>query len=482
VSRTCWTIPPGRESVPIRLWFRCAALTIPDSRLPIPGSCSTIAAIATAAGAAGIGVIRVSGPGVQAIADGLLGDCPPPRSARYARFTDADGSTIDHGIALFFPAPHSYTGEHVLELQAHGSPPLLAALLRRVLQLGARPARAGEFTERAFLNGKLDLAQAEAVADLISAGSEAAARAALRSLDGVFSAEVETLRGALVALRVQVEAAIDFPEEEIDFLGDGQIAAQLQALCARHERLLAATRRGQRLNDGLHVVIIGPPNAGKSSLMNALAGSERAIVTEIAGTTRDLLRERVELDGIELTLVDTAGLRADSADPIEREGIRRARAERERADLLLAVLPAGDAAAESALRHDVGDTPALWLHNKIDLVRIDPGCECRDGQTHLWLSARSGAGLGLLIDQLRRRAGLDDDSAGGSFSARARHVNALERCRDALQRATGQLALGQGELVAEELRLAQHELAAVTGEFRSDDLLGEIFSSFCIGK
>ncbi len=441
----------------------------------------TIAAIATGPSPAGIGVVRVSGPRAAAIAAAVTGRTPRPRHAHYAAFIDADGRPIDHGIALYFPAPHSYTGEDVLELQGHGSLPLLAALLRRVFALGARPARPGEFTERAFLEGKLDLAQAEAVADLIAAGSEGAARAALRSLDGAFSQAVERLQRGLIELRVQVEAAIDFPEEEIDFLGDGQIAARLTALRAEHAALLAAARRGQRLRDGLHVVLVGPPNAGKSSLLNALAGSERAIVTEIAGTTRDLLRETVSIDGIELTLVDTAGLRGDSVDPIEREGIRRARAERERADLLLAIVEDGDNGAEAALRNELADAPVLWLHSKIDRTGSAPRRSEIDQRTHLWLSAATGAGLPLLADCLREHAGLGD-AAEGAFTARARHVAALQRCGDQLDLAATQLTAGHGELVAEELRSAHDQLGAVTGAFGSDDLLGEIFSSFCIGK
>jgi tRNA modification GTPase len=441
----------------------------------------TIAAVATAAGAGGIGVIRISGPDAAAIARQLSGIEPAPRHAHYVAFRDADSSVLDHGILLHFPAPHSYTGESVVELQAHGSPPLLAMLLRRVLALGARPARPGEFTERAYLEGRLDLAQAEAVADLIAAGSEAAARAALRSLDGAFSAAVDGLRDGLVGLRVQIEAAIDFPEEEIDFLADARLAEQLQALTAQHAALLREARRGQRLRDGLHVVIAGPPNAGKSSLLNALAGSQRAIVTEIAGTTRDLLRETVQLDGIELTLVDTAGLRAQSADPVEREGIRRARAERSRADLVLAVVEAGDTAAELALQQELADAGNIvWLHNKIDLQASAPQQETRADGPHLWLSAVTGAGLPALLDPLRRRAGLTD--GGGAFTARARHVAALERVTGHLERATEQLAQRAGELVAEELRLAQDELATITGRFGADDLLGEIFASFCIGK
>jgi tRNA modification GTPase len=426
-------------------------------------------------------VIRISGSGAIAIAQALLGESPRPRHAHYLAFRDASGEVIDRGLLLGFAAPHSYTGEDVVELQAHGSQPLLAALLRRVCALGARIARAGEFTERAFRNGKLDLAQAEAVADLISAGSEAAARAALRSLDGEFSRRVELMRDQLVRLRVHVEAAIDFPEEEIDFLGDGQIADALTAACSEHAALLAASRHGQRLRDGLHAVIVGPPNAGKSSLLNALAGSERAIVTPIAGTTRDLLRETIRIDGVELSLVDTAGLRVHSEDPVEQEGMRRARAECARADLLLAVVEDGDVAAETALRETLDSrSPMLWLHSKIDRHGTAAREEVRPEGRHFWLSAHSGEGLAALSAALVAAAG--GESPEGSFSARARQVDALQRCGDLLQSAAEQLAIGAGELLAEDLRRAHEVLGEITGTVRSDDLLGEIFAGFCIGK
>jgi tRNA modification GTPase len=458
---------------------------ITSDSLQIPGPTrDTIAAIATAPAPGGIGVIRISGPQAPFLARALAGLLPPPRQARYVSLRDAAGELLDQGLLLYFPAPGSYTGEDVVELQLHGSPPLLHGVLRRVLALGARLARPGEFTERAFLEGKLDLAQAEAVADLIAAGSETAARAALRSLDGAFSTAVHALLQALIALRVHVEAAIDFPEEEIDFLGDGQIAAALEGVLARHVTLLDAARRGQRLRDGLHVVIAGPPNAGKSSLLNALAGSERAIVTPIAGTTRDLLRETVQLDGIELTLVDTAGLRTESHDPIEHEGMRRARAERARADLVLAVVECNDDEAQQALNTELSQPGAprvIWLHSKSDLHDIAPDHIVRDGMHHLWLSASTGAGLPALIALLREEAGIGGD-AGGAFSARARHVDALERTGAHLAQSEQQLRRGAGELVAEELRMAQRTLGEITGSFAADDLLGEIFGSFCIGK
>lgn len=442
----------------------------------------TIAAIATAAGAAGVGVVRISGPRAPAIAEALLGRPPRARQAHLAAFRDAGGAPIDHGLLLHFPAPASYTGEHVVELQGHGSPVLLDALLRRVCQLGARLARPGEFTERAFLNGKLDLAQAEAVADLVAARSEAAARAALSSLQGAFSQRVDALLEALIALRVHVEAAIDFPEEDIDFLADPAIGARLDDVRGVLESLLLEARRGVRLNDGLRVAIVGRPNAGKSSLLNALAGSERAIVTEIAGTTRDVLRESLALDGIALELADTAGLR-ETEDPVEREGVRRARLELERADAVLLVTEAAHAPADLALLEGVpAGTARLVAVNKIDL---DPACgphrEGRDGAVWLWLSARTGAGLEALRDELKRLAGAGGGE--GAFSARRRHVLALEQVGAHLAQAAHALEDGRaGELAAEELRQAQQRLGEITGAYTSDDLLGAIFGSFCIGK
>jgi tRNA modification GTPase len=443
-------------------------------------STDTIAAIATAAGAGGIGVVRVSGAGARAIAAALGGTVPAPRYARYTVFRDAAGASIDDGLVLYFPAPHSYTGEDVVELQAHGSPILLDQLLRRCFELGARAARPGEFTERAWLNRKLDLAQAEAVADLIAAGSEAAARAARRSLDGVFSARIESLLAALTALRVHIEAAIDFPEEEIDFLADADLQRRLDGVLSGHADLLAEAARGQRLRDGLHVAIIGAPNVGKSSLLNALAGADRAIVTAVPGTTRDLLREDIRIDGIEMTLVDTAGLR-DSDDDIEREGMRRGRAEVMRADLVLAVVDARELeSGQVQLAAEVSGHPhVLWLYNKMDL--LDPDVLTEDRPDRLWISARDGLYLDRLRSRLREEAGVGD--ADGAFSARARHVEALRRVGQHLAAAAWHLRNTRaGELAAEELRLAQHALGEITGTTTSDDLLGAIFSSFCIGK
>ena len=441
----------------------------------------TIAAVATAPGAGGIGIVRLSGADAARIGHALCGIALQPRHAHYAKLSDATAALIDSGLVLWFPAPHSFTGEDVVELQIHGAPIVLARLLARCVELGARPARAGEFSERAFLNGKIDLTQAEAIADLIAAQSDAQARAALRSLQGEFSARVQALLNALIDARLHVEAAIDFPEEEIDFLADGQILAKLDAISVALDALLADAERGQRLRDGLHAVIIGAPNAGKSSLLNALAGSDRAIVTDIAGTTRDLLREALNIDGIEITLVDTAGLR-DALDVIESEGIRRARTELARADLALLVLAPDDEQRIDTLRAEVPEGVALLVvHNKSDLVDRHSG-HSHDPSEHVHVAATTGAGLDDLRAAIRRHAGLGEGTDGG-FSARARHVVALRQVHAALARARARLVIDQaGELVAEELRIAQQALSEITGEFTTDDLLGVIFSSFCIGK
>lgn len=442
----------------------------------------TIAAVASGAGAGGIGVVRVSGPHAGTIARHLLGRLPGPRHARHAAWRDGEGRVLDRGITLWFPAPHSYTGEDVLELQGHGSPVVLRLLLARVIELGARQARAGEFSERAFLNGKLDLAQAEAVADLIASGSRAAARAAQRSLDGEFSARVHALTDAIVRLRSYIEAAIDFPDEEIDFLAAPHVAADLEAVRSQLDELLVAARRGVRLVDGLHVVIVGRPNVGKSSLLNALAASDRAIVTEVAGTTRDVLRETIDLDGVTLTLVDTAGLR-EATDAIEREGIRRARAELARADLAVLITDDAHADADFALLDDLPISAArIVVHNKIDLTRASAHVHTQADVRHVWLSARHGDGIDLLVTELRQHAGAGEVGEG-AFSARVRHVEALERARTHCAAAATALEGDHAaELAAEDLRQAQQALAEITGQFSSDDLLGAIFGSFCIGK
>ena len=441
----------------------------------------TIAAVATAPGAGGIGIVRLSGADAAALAQVLASVDLQPRHAHYVAMRDVRGELIDRGLALWFPGPHSFTGEDVVELQIHGAPVVLARLLARCIELGARHARAGEFSERAFLNGKIDLAQAEAIADLIAARSEAQARAALRSLQGEFSMRVNALLNTLIDARLHVEAAIDFPEEEIDVLADGQILARLDAIAASLDNLLREAERGQRLRDGLHAVIIGAPNAGKSSLLNALAGSDRAIVTDIAGTTRDLLREAVNIDGIEITLVDTAGLR-ESPDVIESEGIRRARAELARADLAILVVAPEDEDRIDVLCAEVPSGAALLVvHNKSDLADRS-AAERRDANDHLHVAAKTGVGLERLRAAIRQHAGLGD-GAEGSFSARARHVAALQRVREALATARHRLVHDRaGELVAEERRLAQQSLSEITGKFSADDLLGVIFSSFCVGK
>lgn len=443
----------------------------------------TIAAIATPPGRGGVGIVRVSGPAAPAIAETLLGTLPAPRQARFARFVDADGQVIDEGLALYFAAPASFTGEHVLELQGHGGPVVMDLLLDRVLGLGARMARPGEFSERAFLNDKLDLAQAEAIADLIDAETAAAARLAVRSLDGEFSRRIESLVDQLIHLRMYVEAAIDFPEEEIDFLSDGKVAGDLAAVVAELEGVQASASVGRILRDGITLVIAGLPNAGKSSLLNALAGAETAIVTDIPGTTRDVLRERIQIDGMPVHLIDTAGLR-DSADAVERIGVERARAEMAKADRVLWVYDAaGDPEHVGLAQAELPDgVPVTRVRNKVDLCGEQPGRSGSGDDLEIALSARAGAGIDLLRDHLKEVMGYQG-SGEGAFSARRRHLDALARARAHL--ADGEAALhggGAGELLAEDLRQAQNALSEITGDFSADDLLGEIFASFCIGK
>jgi len=458
------------------------------------GSPDTIAAIASPAGRGAIGVIRVSGPLVPQIAAGILGSLPAPRQARFSSFLDAQGRSVDEGLALYFPAPASYTGEHVLELHGHGGALIVDMVLQRLLELGCRMARPGEFSERAFLNGKIDIAQAEAIADLIDAGTAAAARAAVRSLQGEFSARIADLKSRITALRAYVEAAIDFPDEEIDFLSDNALRERLDAVFAAFESITTAARQGALLREGLHVVIAGKPNAGKSSLLNRLAGDEVAIVTDVPGTTRDLLRQQVHLDGLPLNLVDTAGLRA-TVDVVEVEGVRRARNEMARADRVLYIVDAGSAADTSGV---VGDTlsptwstdlehlpagvPVTLIFNKIDLIGSPPRLEEAATPPRVYLSARTGAGLDLLRTHLKAAVGYRETESG-ALAARRRHLDALNRARRHVQNAADTLSTTRAfELFAEDLRLAQHALGEITGEFTSDDLLGEIFGSFCIGK
>jgi tRNA modification GTPase len=440
----------------------------------------TIVAIATPPGRGGVGVVRISGGKARAIAKTLCGTMPEPRRAQLTGFTRADGTAIDRGLALFFAAPHSFTGEDVLELHAHGSPVVLDALVRRACELGARAARAGEFSERAFLNGKLDLNQAEAVADLIAARSEAQARAAVRSLEGEFSRRAEVLANLIVRLRVEIEAAIDFSEDASESASKLEIGRLFEDATRGLQALLAAARRGVRLTDGMHAVIVGEPNVGKSSLLNALAGNDRAIVTDVPGTTRDVLRESIVLGDVELTLADTAGLR-ESADVVESEGIRRARAELARADLVLRIVDSPASVANADLFD--GTPPSakrIVVLNKIDLEGVPPSRGEGDGVIFIALSALTGEGLDLLHAALRE-AVLGGEQ-GGEFSARARHVLALERAGASLQSARAAFATATPELVAEDLLAAQRALGEIVGTFTSEDLLGAIFSTFCIGK
>lgn len=455
---------------------------MPESSSPY--SSDTIAAIATPTGVGGIGIVRLSGAEVPKIAVRLLGLLPSPRVATYRLLRDAAGEPIDDGIALYFPAPHSFTGEAVLELQGHGGPVVLDLVLRATLAAGARLARPGEFSERAFLNDKLDLAQAEAVADLIESHSEQAARAALRSLQGAFSDRIESLGDALTHLRVFVEAALDFPEEEIDFLADERIGRQLIDLIDGVVAIQAQAQQGRLLRDGMSVVLAGRPNAGKSSLMNRLAGRDTAIVTAIPGTTRDVLREQISLDGLPLHLIDTAGLR-DSDDPVEQEGVRRAWREIEHADRLLLLLDDSDPAAgpEQALMQRLpASLPITRIYNKIDLSGRAAALWESEGSSAVALSALTGDGVELLVRHLQASVGFDS-SAGGAFSARRRHLEALSLAEQHLREAREQLERhAAGEIVAEELRSAHHALGEISGKMSSDELLGRIFSSFCIGK
>ncbi|MGK9066420.1 tRNA uridine-5-carboxymethylaminomethyl(34) synthesis GTPase MnmE [Stutzerimonas chloritidismutans] len=447
----------------------------------------TIAAVATAPGRGGIGVVRVSGPRARPIAITLSGREPVARHAHYGPFHADDGEVIDEGLLLFFLGPHSFTGEDVLELQGHGGPIVLDMLLNRCVELGARLARPGEFSERAFLNDKLDLAQAEAIADLIEASSAQAARNAVRSLQGEFSRRVHQLTEKLIQLRIYVEAAIDFPEEEIDFLADGHVLSLLEGVRQELAAVLREAGQGALLRDGMNVVIAGRPNAGKSSLLNALAGREAAIVTDIAGTTRDILREHIHIDGMPLHIIDTAGLR-DTCDEVERIGVERAIRAIGEADRILLMVDAtthesAEALWPALLQTRPEPSRITVIRNKADLTGETPSLKTsEEGQVTLSLSARSGDGLELLREHLKACMGFDQTAESG-FSARRRHLEALRHAADHLAHGQAQLTLaGAGELLAEDLRQAQQALAEITGAFSSDDLLGRIFSSFCIGK
>ncbi len=439
----------------------------------------TIAAIATPSGAGGVGIVRISGRDAAGIATSMLGACPPPRLASYGGFFNKTGAVIDQGIAIFFAAPHSFTGEDVLELQGHGGTVVMDMLLQRALELGARQARAGEFSERAFLNNKIDLTQAEAIADLITADSQQAAAAAVHSLQGVFSERISALVESLTNLRVHVEAALDFPEEEIDFLADQAIQTQLDQIQQQLRSVQQSAQQGRLLKEGMRVVIAGKPNAGKSSLLNALAGHDAAIVTDMPGTTRDVLREHIQIDGMPLHIIDTAGLR-DSADGVEREGIKRAYAEIEKADRVLYLIDASVQPADAL--PELATTSVTFVHNKIDLANQRARSEIIVDAPHIYLSARSGEGLELLGQHLKHCMGYQPQQEG-RFSARRRHLDAIVSAAQHLE--TAQHAINQlraGELLAEELRTAQQALASITGEFSADDLLGKIFADFCIGK
>jgi len=439
----------------------------------------TIVAIATPPGRGGVGIIRVSGSKVSDIAEQVLGELPQPFKASHRLFKDSDQETLDDGVALYFPKPNSFTGEDVLELQGHGGHIVMDMLMDRCLELGARVARPGEFSERAFLNDKLDLTQAEAIADLIDSGSEQAARSALRSLQGDFSKAIDSLLIKMIEMRVYVEAALDFPEEEIDFLADENVMIRLNAIKDQLAEITTKATQGCLLRNGLNLVIIGEPNAGKSSLLNVLSGNESAIVTDIAGTTRDVLHESINLDGMPLHLVDTAGLR-DSDDVVEKIGIERAWQAVEKADLALLLLGESQTATNSeSIVDKLPETlPLLVVQNKIDLRHEEAGK--RDGK--LYISAKRNLGIDALKEELKQRMGYQNNGED-TFIARRRHLRALENTRQLVNNAETQLVeFNAGELMAEELRLAQDELGQITGKFTSDDLLGEIFSSFCIGK
>ena len=443
----------------------------------------TIAAIATPPGRGGVGIIRVSGPLAKTIAKTILGKIPQPRFADYLPFLDQNNETIDSGLALYFVGPNSFTGEDILELQGHGGPVVMDLLLQRIIELGARIARPGEFSERAFLNDKIDLAQAEAIADLIEAGSEQAAKSAVKSLQGEFSRWIDESVEALTHLRMYVEAAIDFPEEEIDFLSDGHVTSSIENILKEMDKIFTSAQQGVLLRDGMRLVLIGQPNTGKSSLLNALAGRDSAIVTHIAGTTRDVLREEINIDGMPLHVIDTAGLR-ESDDVVEQEGIRRTWLEIEKADrvLLLVDDETGITGEDEKIRQKLPVSLEVTIvRNKIDLTNTQAAISV-DTNSEIALSAKSGEGMDLLRDHLKKIMGYTGLTEG-VFLARRRHLDALIRAKEFVLNGQAQLQeFKAGELLAEDLRQAQQALGEITGSVSSDELLGRIFSSFCIGK
>lgn len=436
----------------------------------------TIAAIATPSGQGGVGIIRVSGPDVKALCEKITGICPKPRFAHYGNFSACDDHVIDSGLTLYFKSPNSFTGEDVVEFHAHGGPVVLDILLKEILRHNIRPARAGEFSERAFLNNKIDLTQAEAIADLIAADSEEAARAATRSMQGEFSQLIFKLVEDLTHLRIHVESALDFPEEEIDFLADDAIANRLEAVKAALQEVNKSAQQGRLLKEGMIVVIAGKPNAGKSSLLNQLAGQDSAIVTDIPGTTRDILREHIQIDGLPLHIIDTAGLR-ESDDLVEQEGVKRAKQMIEKADRVLYVVDIND--SDQRMRDTLPDNIGITtIINKIDQKSLP----AKSTDDEIYLSAKTGEGIELLKQHMKECMGYQQKNEG-QFLARRRHLDAIDSAQQHLNVATVNLhELQAGELVAEELRLAQEALSSITGEFSSDDLLGRIFSDFCIGK
>lgn len=440
----------------------------------------TIAAIATAPGRGGIGVVRISGRNVETVSVALLGQALLPRHATYVPFLDVDGSIIDQGIAIFFPGPNSYTGEDVLELQGHGGIAVLHLLLQRCLASGARPAQPGEFTQRAYLNNKLDLVQAESVADLIDASSAQAVRSANRSLQGDFSKAIHKLVDGLIDLRMLVEALLDFPEEELDSVDFERGKDKLESLRAELARVMVLAQQGSILREGAHIVLVGQPNVGKSSLLNRLSGEDLALVSEIAGTTRDTIRQAINIHGVPLHIIDTAGLR-ESEDVVEQMGMERTKQAIQKADVVLLLMDAQQedkAAHQKILELIPGNIPRLYVVNKIDLLQQEAHLETRSGDSYIYLSAKTEEGIDLLRDKILQL--MDWHAEAGAFMARERHLRALAQAKQSLQRAAAENA--QAELFAEELRLAQVSLSEITGEFSSDDLLGEIFSRFCIGK